>query len=304
VALLLGLLSQTAVLGQKVGPGGPKTFASANDAATALVAAAANFDEAALKEILGPNSGDILYSGEPVRDKETAMAFGKMGLEKITLTPAPKNKRLMVFTVGNDNWPSPIPIVQKAGGWVFDIDAGRQELLYRRVGRNELEAIQICRGFVEAEHEYALAKHDGAPVNQYAQRIISSPGRQDGLAWRNAQGEPEGPIGEEVASAIARGYTDPTSPYKGYFFKILKSQGPSAPLGALDFVVKGYMIGGFALIAYPAQYRITGVKSFIVSHDGVVYEKDLGPKTADIARDIEVFDPDRTWVPVFDDQEP
>jgi hypothetical protein len=148
-----------------------------------------------------------------------------------------------------------------------------------------------------------LEKHDGAPVNQYAQRIISSQGRQDGLAWRNADGSPGGPIGENVAKAIARGYTDPAAPFNGYYFKVLKGQGPAAPLGRIDFVIDGYMIGGFALLAYPAYYRMTGVKSFIVSHDGVVYEKDLGPGTPEIAKAMELFNPDKTWIPVFEDDD-
>jgi hypothetical protein len=176
--------------------------------------------------------------------------------------------------------------------------AGRQELLYRRIGRNELDAIEVCRGFVEAQHEYALEKHEGSSVNQYAQRIISTPGKQDGLAWQNADGSWGGPVGEEIARAIARGYGGQSEPYHGYYFKVLKGQGPAAPLGQMDFLVEGVMIGGFALIAAPAQYRITGVKTFMVSHDGVVYQKDLGPATLEVAKKIELFNPDRTWTPV------
>jgi hypothetical protein len=192
--------------------------------------------------------------------------------------------------------------VKRATGWIFDADAGRQELIYRRVGRNELDAITICRGFVEAQHEYALEKHDGAPVNQYAQRIISSPGKHDGLAWVNPDGTPGGPIGENVAKAIAKGYEQGVAPFHGYYFKVLKGQGPAAPLGKMDFVMHGFMIGGFALLAYPSHYQVTGVKSFIVSHDGVVYEKDLGINTLEVANGIDTFDPDKTWTPVFDDE--
>jgi hypothetical protein len=298
VALLLIPLSPTAVLGQGSSLRGPKKFASPKEAAEALVAAAETFDEAALKEILGPNSYDLIYSGEVVQDRETAMEFGKMGRANITLTPAPKNKRMILFAVGEDHWPSPLPIVKAAGGWMFDADAGREEVFYRRIGRNELSAIEISRNFVEAQHTYALQKHDSAPVNQYAQRIISSPGKQDGLAWRNADGSVGGPIAVNVADAIARGYNDPAAPYEGYYFKVLKGQGPSAPLGRLDFVIDRYMIGGFALLAFPSLYRVTGVKSFIVSHDGVVYEKDLGPQTPEIAKSMELFNPDKTWSPV------
>jgi hypothetical protein len=163
-----------------------------------------------------------------------------------------------------------------------------------------LSAIEICRGFVEAQHEYALIKRGDSGVNQYAQRIISSPGKQDGLAWKNPDGSWGGPVGENVAHAIERGYSSRTEPYHGYFFKVLTGQGAAAPLGELDFVVKGVMIGGFALIAAPAQYRVTGVKTFMVSHDGVVYEKDLGPKTLEIAKTIERFNPDKSWTPVPD----
>lgn len=300
---LLALALQSGALAQGLAPAGPKKFASPQDAAEALVAATETFDEAALKEILGPNSYDLIYSGEIVEDREIAMEFGKMGRAKITLTPVPKNKRMVLLGVGDDKWPCPIPIVKTTGGWVFDANAGREEVFYRRVGRNELSAIEISRNFVEAQHAYALEKHDGAPVNQYAQRIISSPGHQDGLAWRNADGSTGGPIGENVAKAIAQGYNDPAAPYHGYYFKVLKGQGAAAPLGRLDFVVDGYMIGGFALLAFPSVYHVTGVKSFIVSHDGVVYEKDLGPKTPEIARSMELFNPDKTWVPVLDDDE-
>ena len=165
-----------------------------------------------------------------------------------------------------------------------------------------MTAIEICRGYVEAQHEYALQKRDGSQVNQYAQRIISTPGTQDGLAWQNSDGTWDGPVGEKVAQAIARGYTTRTEPYHGYFFKVLKGQGPAAPLGQMDFVVKGVMIGGFALIAFPAQYRLTGVQTFMVSHDGVVYQKDLGPNTLELVGQIERFNPDRTWTPVVDGQ--
>jgi hypothetical protein len=172
--------------------------------------------------------------------------------------------------------------------------------MYRRIGGNELDAISICRHYVEAQHEYALTKRGTSGVNQYAQRIISTAGQQDGLAWQNSDGTWAGPIGEKVAQAIARGYSSRTEPFHGYFFKILKGQGPAAPLGELDFVVKDVMIGGFALIAFPAQYRVTGVQTFMVSHDGVVYQKDLGPKTVDLAAEIERFNPDKTWIPVVD----
>jgi hypothetical protein len=191
-----------------------------------------------------------------------------------------------------------VPIVKQGDKWAFDAKAGRRELLYRRIGRNELDAIAICRNYVEAQHEYALQKREGYDVNQYAQRIISTPGKQDGLAWRDPSGTLGGPIAEPIARAIEQGYTSRATPYHGYFFKILKGQGPAAPLGELDFVVKGAMIGGFALVAAPAKYGQTGVKTFIVSHDGVVYQKDFGPATLDKFTKMERFNPDRSWEPV------
>ena len=192
-----------------------------------------------------------------------------------------------------------MPLVKSGNKWFFDAGAGRQELLYRRIGENELDAIQICHGYVEAQHEYALQPRDGYEVNQYAQRIISTTGKQDGLAWQNADGSWGGPIGEKIARAIDEGYSLSAEPYHGYFFKILKGQGPAAsPLGEMDFVVKGVMIGGFALVAAPAEYAVTGVRTFIVSHDGVVYEKDFGPNTLDEFQKMERFNPDKSWNPV------
>jgi len=279
-----------------------RTFASAQDAANALIEAAEKFDQAALTEILGPDSYDIIHSGEPARDREVAQKFAEQARIKTNVSLQPKNPRRAILEIGDDNWPFAVPIVKTGATWAFDSKAGRQELLYRRIGGNELDAIGICRGYVEAQHEYALQKRGTSGQNQYAQRIISTPGTQDGLAWQNSDGTWAGPIGEKVAAAIARGYSNRAEPYHGYFFKVLKGQGPAAPLGQLDFVVKGAMIGGFALVAFPAQYRVTGVKTFMVSHDGVVYEKDLGPQTLELAQAIELFNPDKSWTPVQDDQ--
>lgn len=298
--LILGVASQA--IAQAAQPAGPKAFATAAEAANALIAAAEAFDAAALAELVGPGNYDIFHTGEPVADRAIATGFAQQGREKMTLLPDKRNKNLVILQVGNEDWPCPIPIVRKAGKWYFDAAAGRQEILYRRVGRNELDAIKFCRGYVEAQHEYALEKRDGAPVNQYAQRIIATKGKQDGLAWQNADGTWGGPVGENVAKVIEQGYNDKTKPFRGYHFITLKGQGPAAPLGSMNFIVNGYMIGGFALIAFPSQYQVTGVKTFMVSHDGVVYEKDLGPKTIEIAKGIEVFNPDKTWIPVFIDE--
>jgi len=277
-----------------------KPFPTAEEAANALIDAAEKYDEQQLLAILGPDSYDIIHTGEPARDREVAQKFASEARTKNNVALQPKNPRRAFLNVGEDDWPFPVPLVKGPGGWSFDSRAGRLEILYRRIGSNELDAIQICRGYVEAQHGYALMKHGTSGVNQYAQRIISTPGKQDGLAWQNADGTWDGPIGEKVAAAIARGYSSRTEPFHGYFFKVLKGQGPAAPLGELDFVVKDVMIGGFALIAFPAQYRVTGVQTFMVSHDGVVYQKDLGPKTTELAGAIERFNPDKTWTPVLE----
>ena len=291
--LLFGGIQQTrAQTGKATG------FSTAHVAVGALFGAAVNFDEKRLQEILGPDSRDIIYTGEAVRDREMAAEFAAQARSKQSLTRDPLNPNRMILNVGSDDWPFPVPLVKLAGKWYFDTNEGRQEILQRRIGRNELDAIEICRGYVEAQYEYAMLKRGQSSVNQFAQRIISTPGNQDGLAWQNPDGTWDGPIGENVAKAIARGYTSRNEPYRGYFFQVLKGQGPAAPLGELDYVVKGVMIGGFALLAAPAQYRVTGVKTFMVSQDGVVYEKDLGQNTLEIARRIDRFNPDSSWNPV------
>jgi len=215
----------------------------------------------------------------------------------------PGNGARAFLLVGNEDWPFPVPLVKRGEKWFFDSKAGRQELLYRRIGANELDAIEICRGYVEAQDDYAFRQRALYDVNQYAQHIISTPGKEDGLAWQNADGTWGGPIGENIARAIEQGYTSSSQPYHGYFFKILKGQGPAAPLGEMNFVVKGLMIGGFALVAAPAEYDITGVRTFIVSQDGVVYEKDFAPRSLDEFKKMERFNPDKSWTPVLAEDE-
>ena len=278
-----------------------KQFNSPKEAADALVQAAESFDVAALAEILGPASADVISSEDPVSDKSRALAFAAKAKQKSTIGTDPKNPNRAILTIGNDNFPVPIPIVKQKGKWVFDMKAGRQEILNRRIGTNELDAIAICRGFVEAQEEYAEKKHDDSKVNQYAQRIISTPGKQDGLAWKKADGTWGGPVGEEIARALEQGYSKQGQPYHGYFFKVLKGQGPAAPKGEMDFMVGGAMIGGFALAAAPAQYRVTGVKSFIVGPGGVVYEKDLGADTLKAFEKMDRYNPDKTWKSTDDD---
>jgi hypothetical protein len=280
-----------------------RTFDSPERAADALVTAASNYDVDTMEQLFGASFREVVLSGEDAQDRERVAEFVAKADEKKSVSVDPKTHSRAFLLVGNDEWPFPIPIVRRGARWSFDTDAGKQEILYRRIGANELDAIAICDGYVEAQHEYALKKRDGFEVNQYAQRIISTPGTQDGLAWQNADGTWDGPVGEKAARAIAQGYHT-GEPYHGYFFKVLKGQGPAAPLGQMDFVVKGVMIGGFALAAAPAEYGKTGVKTFIVSHDGVVYEKDLGPTTLDQFMKMERFNPDMTWKPVAQDQHP
>ena len=282
---------------------GARLFDTPQRAADALVNAAESFDVPALTEIFGPDGDDVVFSGEFAQDRKRAADFAAEARQKTKVTVNQKSGNRAFVLVGNEAWPFPVPLVKSGEKWFFDSKAGRQELLYRRIGANELDAIAICRGYVEAQDEYALQPRAGYEVNQYAQRIVSTPGKQDGLAWRDPDGTWGGPIGENIAHAIEQGYTTGAEPYHGYFFKILKGQGPAAPLGEMDFVLQGAMIGGFALVAAPAEYKVTGVRTFMVSHDGVVYEKDLGPKTLDEFKKIERFNPDSSWMPVSKDED-
>ena len=280
-----------------------KQFDDPKQATDSLVQAAEAFDSTALQEILGPDSEDLINSEDPVQDKQRAAAFAAKAKEKSSVVVAKKNPNLAIVTVGNDDFELPIPLVKNKGKWSFDTKVGREEILNRRIGTNELDAITICRGFVEAQHEYAQEKHDDSKVNQYAQRIISTPGKHDGLAWKNADGTWGGPVGEAVAKALEEGYSKKGQPFHGYYFKVLKGQGSAAPLGQMDFVVEGAMIGGFALVAAPAQYRVTGVQTFIVGPGGVVYQKNLGPETLKVFESMDRYNPDKTWKPT-DDQWP
>jgi Protein of unknown function (DUF2950) len=308
VSCALALLCSASLLSQQkpseTASQNQKIFASPKEAADAFVQAAGNFDVPALDQILGPGGEDLIASEDAVRDKNIAVAFAAKAHEKNSVVIDPKNPDRATLVVGNDDWPLPIPIVKRNGGWVFDTTAGRQEILYRRIGSNELDAIEICRNYVEAQHQYAMEKHDGSRVNQYAQRIISTDGKHDGLVWWNPDKTLAGPIALGIAEALQEGYTDKSKPYHGYFFKILKGQGPAAPLGKLDFVVEGAMIGGFALAAAPADYRVTGVETFIVSYEGVVYQKDLGPETLKIFKEMELYNPDKSWKPTDDNWPP
>jgi hypothetical protein len=314
LSTLLGFLLCTSVLlaaqqspaktapAASVAPSASATsFDTPQQAADALVEAADKFDVAELSHMFGPGGEGVVFSGEFAQDRKHAADFAAEAREKKSVSVDSKGGNRAFLLVGSEDWPFPVPIVKSGNKWSFDGKAGLQELLYRRIGANELDAIQVCHGYVEAQYDYAMEPREGFDVNQYAQQIISSPGKQDGLAWQNADGSWAGPIGEKIAQAIEQGYSVRSEPYHGYFFKVLKGQGPDAPHGEMDFVVKEVMIGGFALVAAPAEYGVTGVETFIVSQDGVVYEKDFGPKTLDEFTKMERFNPDKSWTPVLDD---
>ena len=275
-------------------------FDSPQQAANSLIAAADQFDVPSLMQIFGPAGADFVASANPIEDKKIATSFAAKAHEKNSVEVDPKNPNRAVLIVGSEEWPFPIPIVKRNGMWRFDTNAGSREILMRRIGANELDAITICRGYVEAQLEYASQIHDDSGVNEYAQRIISTPGKHDGLAWQNADGSWSGPVGEAVAKALTEGYSE-KRPFHGYYFRLLDGQGPAARLGRLNYFVEGVMIGGFAIVAWPADYRVTGVQTFIVSYDGIVYQKDLGPNTSKIASTMHLYNPESTWQRTNDD---
>src|SRR5262249_13835911 len=249
----------------------------------------------ALLKIFGPEGKPIVDSGDAVRDKNDRAKFSEKAREKTEVEVDKKNPKRAVVVVGNDDWPMPVPLVEAKGKWRFDAKDGRREILARRIGGNELNAISLLRGYVEAQKQYAAREHDGSGIHQYAQKFVSTKGKHDGLSWWDENGKPAGPIGDVVAKALAAGYTSKTEPYNGYYFRILTAQGPAAPKGARSYVVKGVMIGGFAAVAWPANYGVTGVQTFQVDHDGVVYQKDLGPSTSKLAPAIQRYNPDKGW---------
>jgi hypothetical protein len=270
-------------------------FGTPEAAVEALVAAARSEDGRAILKVLGPESEPIVSSGDPVADSNIRQDFvsaydAKHGIEI-------EGDGTQTLVIGNDDWPFPIPLINQGGRWQFDTLAGLDEILRRRVGRNELSAIQVSLAYVQAQNEYASLDPAGFGRNVYAQRIVSRPGKKDGLYWPSAEGEEPSPLGEFAAQAAAEGYKagNKPIPYHGYYYRILTRQGPAAPGGAYDYLVKGKMIGGFALVAYPAEYGNSGIMTFMVNHDGAVLEKDLGPDTAKLARKIDAFAPDQGW---------
>jgi len=274
------------------------SFATPQDAAQALIEAAAQNGTAAMLKLFGPEGRDIVQSGDPAEDKRMRQEFVARAKVKLNIETEPGNPDWARIVVGDNDWPFPVPLVRSNGQWRFDAAQGRMEVLARRIGRHELTAIEVCRGYVEAQMDYAAHDRDSGGVLQYAQKIISSPGKKDGLYQ---EGEPDSLVPKAFAEAavgmLPSGAQKPV-PYHGYYFQILKAQGPEAPGGEMDYVVKGKMIGGFAMVAWPADYGVSGIKTFLVSHQGTVYEKDLGPETSKLAPSITRFNPDKTWGPV------
>jgi DUF2950 family protein len=277
-----------------------QSFKTPDAAADALANAARAKDRAALLAVLGKDGADIASSGDPVADADIRQKFVDAYDAKHGIKMDGDAKAILI--IGKEDFPVPIPLVRQADGWQFDTAAGRQEVLARRIGRNELAAIQSCLAYVDAQNEYADKDRTGAGTGVYAQRIVSEPGRKNGLYWPSSASGDESPLGELVAEATQQGYRvgDGRAPFHGYYFKILTRQGPDAPGGAVDYVVNGKMIGGFAIVAYPAEYRNSGVMTFIVNHNGTVFQKDLGPHTAELAERMTAFDPDASWTKVTD----
>lgn len=273
-------------------------FASPAEGIAALAEAVKSGDAATLGAILGPGGGRLINSGDAVADEQSRRQFAASyeAASKIRL----EGDARAVILIGKDEWPLPIPLVKSADGWHFDAQQGRDEILKRRIGRNELAAMEVCRAIVDAEREYVAKDQDRDGLLEYAPKLVSTPGKRDGLYWEAGNNEPPSPLGPLLGAAAKDGYTGssavtPLAPYHGYYYRILARQGKDAPGGAYDYMVRGKMIGGFAVIAYPARYGASGIMSFIVNHDGVVYEKDLGKNTAAIAAQMTAFNPDASW---------
>jgi len=273
---------------------GEKTFANPQDASTALYDAAKSGDKAAIESVLGASSEGIISSGDAVLDQKNVDDFVRR-YEQMNRWGKEVNGDQTLF-LGVENWPFPVPLKKDTGGqWYFDTKAGIEEVLYRRIGNNEFAAIRVCGVLADGQMDYFDGLHDGSTVHQYAQKLISDPGKQNGLYWKAAEGEPDSPIGPLIAYANGEGYKDKDAAFHGYFFRVLNSRGPKAPGGSKNYIVNGAMTGGFAFLAYPATYRNSGVMTFLVDSQGVIYEKDLGPKTADTAAAITSFNADSTW---------
>jgi hypothetical protein len=277
MASLLALSPQALAAAQR-------TFATPEEAIKATIEAAEHNDTAALLQLFGPEGKDIVQSGDAAEDKDRRAEFARAAHEKLELEKDPLMPDRVSFTAGGDEWPFPVPVVRRDGRWQLDSAGGRLEIMARRIGRNELTAMEVCRGYAEAQFEYASTLHDGDSLLKYAQRAGSTPGKKDGLD-------------DLVSPAFAAAYDGSKKPaaYHGYYFRLLRAQGPDSSGGAFSYVVNGKMIGGFALIAWPAEYGVSGILTLIINHDGVVFEKDLGASTAVQSRQVTRFNPDKTW---------
>jgi len=273
-----------------------KTYSSPEDAVRALVDAVRSDDIKQMSIVLGPNGKDIVSSGDKIADKDISERFIRLYNEKNRIEMIGDSRAIL--SVGEKDWPLPIPIVKKGQRWLFDSKGAKEEILNRRIGRNELAVIKVCEAYVDAQQEFALMDSNGDGLFEYAQKFRSAPGKKDGLYWETKPGEKESPLGGFAARASREGYKATSSkpmPYHGYFYRILKGQGKNAAGGAYDYIVRDRMIGGFAMIAYPASYGVSGVMTFTVNHDGIVYEKNLGKNTESIARATKLYNPDKTW---------
>jgi Protein of unknown function (DUF2950) len=292
IAAAATLLFACFAIGSAAQQRGQKTFSSPEEASKAVVAALQNNDEKAMLEILGPDARQIASSGDPIEDAESHGNFVRKYEEMHRFLKEPDGS--VTLYIGAENWPTPIPLVMKGNLWFFDTEAAKREILFRRIGRNEYSAIRICQELVAAQKEYYSMQH-----NEYAKQIYSDEGQHNGLYWTVSEGEPQSPIGPLLASAAAEGYVTgkaaPPTPYRGYFFRFLMHQGKDASDGAKSYIVNGKMTEGFAFAAYPAEYRSSGVMTFIVNQDGTVYQKDLGKKTEALGKAMQEYNPDSSW---------
>jgi hypothetical protein len=297
IALAAALAVSLSFAGAAVSAGKQKAFTTADDAVKAFVSALRDNDEGDLLAIFGPPAKELISSGDPVSDRQRRERFLKAYDEKNNLVPEGDG---MILNVGQDGWPFPVPVVKKGNVWVFDTKQGKQEILNRRIGENELNTIQTMLAIVDAQREYAMNDRDGDGLLEYAQKFWSDPGKKNGLFWETGEGKEPSPVGPLVAKAMRAGYQrkqsgEKPSPYYGYLYKTLTAQGENAPGGAFDYIVQGKMIGGFAIVAYPARYGNSGIMTFMVNHDGVPYQKDLGRNTGQKAKAMKKFDPDKMW---------
>ena len=298
--ILIGVVIGLAISGPTFAQeAGQKSFNSLAEAGNAFAAAGAKHDKQEMLAILGPSAQDLVSSGDTIEDTESEDRFSKKYREMHRFVAAGGGRTFLY--VGAENWPTPIPLQKSGSKWYFDTSFGRQEVLYRRIGSNELNVIQVCHEIVNGEQEYYGALHDADSVHQYARKFRSTPGKQDGLYWEVKSGEPESPLGPMVAQASAEGYEHhdhaaaQPHPFHGYVYRLLTRQGATAAGGAQNYIVDGKMTGGFALVAYPVNYQVTGVMTFVVNQDGQIYQKDLGPQTEQIAAKITKYNPDKTW---------